>query len=465
MSTCTALETFLNGPREKAAAATFEEHMRGCERCHQQYQRWQRAQPKVVQWVDRQVLVEPDRFRAARLVQRARRHRQESWAPQPQRRWLLSLAAAGALALVLGVGGLAAWRRMADAPGGGRGAVATKAPADLHVRLLEADDAAGAGTSPLLGSVLEPGERGRLLVGIGSARLAAARNSRTTVLQATDVETRVRLLRGRVALDVSGPQRSKRVVIEAGAQTITVLGTRFSVNSLPDEGIEVEVSRGRVAVADAHGQRLELVAGEWLQLHPGEPARRLRVSEEQLAALDALLAPQPPAKPPATAPPSLGPPTRRLDSWRRQVLSGDLEGAEASLVRYLRTAPRDADAWFLLADARRKGQRWNKAVAAYEKVVATGDPAAANQARFLAAVILQEQLGRPGPAGHLLRQYLAQGSRLRPLEETAMLRLARALTAQEKKGEARQVLQDFLQRSGEGESANEARRMMEALGP
>ena len=81
----------------------------------------------------------------------------------------------------------------------------------------------------------------------------------------------------------------------------------------------------------------------------------------------------------------------------------------------------------LFSTLQRKRQDFAGAVTTSRKIIATGDAASANRARFQAASLLQDQLGDAAGAARLLEAYVKQGKPFKPLEAAAMVRLGRAL--------------------------------------
>lgn len=110
---------------------------------------------------------------------------------------------------------------------------------------------------------------------------------------AAGFEERVRLVTGRVALQVPKLGTRGKVLVETSDALVEVHGTRFSVRMVPRAPLspftEVEVQEGRVRVRGAAGERM-LVAGErWTSIASGAMVPSSAVSTD--------------APPPAVAPP------------------------------------------------------------------------------------------------------------------------------------------------------------------
>ncbi len=83
-------------------------------------------------------------------------------------------------------------------------------------------------------------------------------------------EERVRLVAGRVALQVPRLGEQGKVLVETGDALVEVHGTRFSVRVVPQAGrapfTEVEVQEGRVRVQGAAGERMLGAGARWSSL-------------------------------------------------------------------------------------------------------------------------------------------------------------------------------------------------------
>jgi len=119
-----------------------------------------------------------------------------------------------------------------------------------------------------------------------------------------------------------------------------------------------------------------------------------------------------------------------LDELRKALLAGELPRVRGGLQQRLEADPDDAKSWRLKAQLEKKEGRIADAVAAWREVIRSGSPSEANQARYEAAVLLDEQ---PGEAEPLLRAFLDDPG---PLAADARLRLGRMLLAQGRTEEA-----------------------------
>jgi hypothetical protein len=264
--------------------------------------------------------------------------------------------------------------------------------------------------------------------------------------------------------------------VESGDVVVRVVGTRFRVLRQQGDAVEVAVQRGKVVVERAGASRV-VSAGQSARFDPEGDHLEAMSSADEADAFQGLNAADKPsdeasaAEPdvweaaPRPAPPG---PNRRavaqrrdLESWRQWVLQGRYVEAESALIARVHLAPRDTEARSLLGDCQRKAGEWPAAVATYRGVIAQGDSASANRARFLAATILAEKLNDPAAAVPLLRQYLQQGAQLRPLEAAATVRLARSLLLVHEDAEARALLEKVIRDHEGSAAAAEARALLE----
>jgi tetratricopeptide (TPR) repeat protein len=471
---CDQLDAYLDRSLGEADRAQFEAHARTCPSCAAEIRHWRHIEVDIVEWAEGERGFEPSPQTALRLVQSAQRHREH--APRPSR-WPFGLgfavAAAAAALLVVWVSGR------------GPESATVTTPA-LALRVFDAGGTDLAESPAARGAVLESAAGRRVLVGLGDDRVAVAPESRVVVDEAQPANLRLRLVRGRVALAVAPRRRGEVVEVEAAGARVRVVGTRFGVALRPQGGIEVEVNEGRVHVSTPGGAEAEVVPGRSLRVGLSGKARLGALPAHDARTLDALLdqtAPaadveddaaeqitaeeqevlgyaRPAAKRPARR---LGRPAAESDDlgqMRQWILEGRLADAEQALEARLARRGHDAAAWSLLADCRRKAGKLDAAVRAYREVIRVGDGRTANRARFLAASILQDELGQHQAAVALLRAYLDEGQAIRPLEAAAQVRLARSLGALGQRDAARELLERVADEHAGTAAADEARRLL-----
>ncbi|SMF13590.1 FecR family protein [Tistlia consotensis] len=108
------------------------------------------------------------------------------------------------------------------------------------------------------------GERRRIALPDGSSVVLAAASALSTDFE--DGRRRVTLLRGEAFFSVA-PHPDRPFVVEAGAGSVTVVGTAFDV-ALRGRGTSVSVASGRVAVTPEAGPPVRLSPGQGLRYGP-----------------------------------------------------------------------------------------------------------------------------------------------------------------------------------------------------
>ncbi len=116
-----------------------------------------------------------------------------------------------------------------------------------------------------------------------------------------------------------------------------------------------------------------------------------------------------------------------MELWRQWVLQGRFAEAEGSLTKHLADHPVDPEAYSLLADCQRKAGRYAEAVETYKKLTAIASDNQANRARFMAGVLMQENLKNHLGAAAIFDEYLSTGKGTPILRAKASVRLASSL--------------------------------------
>ncbi len=373
---------------------------------------------------------------AGRARERTRSRRRQVW------------GVAAAAGIVLGVGLVL-------------GLTHDRGPAEWTPELLYAD---GSAVVPSDEALQVPGE-GRLVARIGDDTVGLGERSAVQVERARGTSTRLRLDSGTLVADVRPrTAREGRFEVTCGPYLVQVVGTRFLLERGDDGGLEVVVRDGVVVVAGGArehrveaGYRLTIDAGGNSTLAPVEPSiERLTTLLSAVPASEIPPMPRaprggdddPPPVPPgvslrddAPAPPEVVPPT--LEELRRRLLDGDVATTTEELEARVEEDPADADAWMLLATARRKAGDREGAVGAWREVMDRGDEATANRARYEAALLLQELPDGHADAIVLLQALLASPVGVEALGAEVRLHLAESLRAEGRAEEARPVLEDL----------------------
>lgn len=420
-SLCLHRDEFLDGALSPDRAAAFEAHLLQCAECRRAVELWRSQHALIAQWA----AADPAPPQAVtRLIARARSPRASSRA---RSLWVVGGLAVAALAVALFV-----FRPAPERP----------AP-----QVLVAEG--------------EP-----LTTTMGGDTLTLTAGSRAEVWR-EQKDTRVRVLTGASSFRVVKRSAGERFVVEVGPLEVRVVGTVFHARAGAEptvfvtEGV-VEVWRGATQVArltrgEAYDGSRRAARPEELSLLEGPPAKTP-------------LEPQPPPEPGARdagivalvpqRPRAL---TLDADAVTRAMVENRLADATKLVTSHLARAPKDATAWLLLGDIRRKSGTPAPAVAAYQRAIAVGNPALRNRARLLAASLLQDSMGKERAARLLLEAYLKEPVSARPLEAPVLVRLARLDIAAKATRAARRRLELVLSRHPTTPAAVEARELLSHL--
>ena len=215
-------------------------------------------QSELDAWLEESMAHKSAYWRAVHLWQQADRIRalgydnDDQLEPTPRRKWWPAAIAASLVAMI-GIGGLTV-------------APDFFGPSREEVRQARYDTPVG----------------GRRLVGLADGSKIEL-NTRTVVRTAVSTDIReVWLDEGEVFFDVAH-RKGEPFVVHAGQQTVTVLGTKFSVRRDPDR-VSVNVLEGRVRVDDgkANGARAAIIAAGDTSMSHGLSTLITRKSEERV---------------------------------------------------------------------------------------------------------------------------------------------------------------------------------------
>jgi len=333
-------------------------------------------------------------------------------------------------------GGRRSWRPIAAGAGGLGLAVAA-------VALLALDPfASPASLEPALvregASVTAPADapapaRVRLAEG---TTIEVDRGGSLEVVRERGDQVRVSLGRGQARFSVA-KKPGRTFTVAAGAVTVTVVGTRFSVQRRDDGSVDVRVAEGRVRVQGPAGDVRLLGADEALTVPPAVPT------------------PPPSAR---ATPPAVTAPDPPPDA--------DDEGADpAPAPRADRRSRSGADELFATAGALRQDGDVRGAMARYEALVRRypRDPRAA-LAAFEIGRLRMDRLGDPRGAARALGRALAADPP-DSVREDAMARLVRAWAQGGAPDRCRRAKQAYLARYPDGVHAGAVRRATCGDGP
>ena len=265
---------------------------------------------------------------------------------------------------------------------------------------------------------------------LGADEIEVASNTQIQVL-GDGVRTRLALRKGKVTAQVATRGEGEGFSIETEAYTVSVVGTRFSVQHDP---FEVFVEEGVVEVAHALSKAVyRLVAGD-------------RFAGGELIRMAPALVP---SKPAVTLP--------TLSVLRKLALAKEYDQARAGLQSRLKAHSKEVDSWILLAQVEGKARDKEAAIRAWQRVIAMDSGAKAQRARFEAASLLMD---KPAEAEVLLRAFLIDPG---PLAADAKLKLGRTLLAQGRSEEARAALTALVAAHPGTTPARLARELLQSL--
>jgi tetratricopeptide (TPR) repeat protein len=374
----------------------------------------------------------PSPAEAAELVTRARR---------PQFGWLtIALPALGALLLLAVL-----------LPG-------TPAPAPAE---LTAAPPADQSPKTLAKTLLEVGE-----TEIGGDRFTLAADSAAELVERGPT-ARVALSRGSIEVKAAKRSPGESLTITANDYQVQVVGTQFVVHADP---FAIFVSEGLVRVADSSGGEWMLAAGEGFS--KGKTIREKTIREKTIREK------------------TIREKTIRekglpdIAIIRASILTDEFEAAREALEAHLVADEQRVDAWMLLAQLENRMGEVDAAVEAWDSVIEHGSSQQAQQGRYEAARLLEEQprralpyleafLSRPDSLEGNRRELTTSGTptgRLKgvlsspdPLEGEARLRLAQALHETARTEEAKAELEQLISAHPGTGAAKKAKKMLTEL--
>ena len=482
MNLCSGLDNYCGLKMKPDESREFEEHLEGCDRCGEAVTRWRIIGEEIRAIGAETIEAQPlsDGAVRHRLIVAVESGRNTSFVLPRSLGW----AVAAALLLVLGAVLWVRWNHPSEvvesSPEILEIAAVLFVPGDPQSRVLELT-----GDGAITTAIDE-----RVLVNIGSDVVGIGAGSRTLITQADCRQTRIRLETGTVGCAVEPRSGGSSFVVETDRFEVKVVGTRFAVTATEPGSLQVRVNEGIVEVSGRRSEPVRVAAGESLYLGTEGPPVRVPMTDDQRSRLDRLLsreqweqsAPREEAFPEeeVNGADEGGPETDAADTVkadlstrpRREkspsladlqqwVLAGRVDEAERELRVLLERQPGEAQAWFLLADCRKRCKDFAGAVAAYREVNTRFGGRVANTARYRAGSILQDRLGRHDEAVGLFEQFLERTGSGHQLEADAKFRLARSLLAQGLTGRARGLLRDLVENHSTTAAASKAQKLLE----
>jgi len=469
MVSCELLNAYHDGDLSHEDKLAFEEHILQCPACGAAHRSWTVIEETVrdIAMEDGHQFNKPDEVTAKRIEDvfnrrnRTRAVRAGTWV-------------AAAAALLVGVGLVAFVVSKPDNDG-------------ARVAKLEREPISGvlfrsAGHPPSdwhEGQKISIDEGMSALLKMDSAQLGMDKRAVLDISSDASGATLVTLQRGRVVAAVSPLDKDASFVVKSAGCAVRVLGTIFSVERARDDQTTVSVTRGTVEVLRDSAVIAQVTVGHRVVISgSGEIKKEVLVPEDKIE-MERLLSDdvkamatdpasrtdhgdgkasrdEAKATPPKTV--ALSTPGERRD-WERLIIDGRQGEASVKIRRHLKTAPNDTLAWSLLADCEKRSGNWSSAVASYRNIMDRGNRSEAATARFQAAVLLQDKLGRQSDAAELLTTFAAENQR-HPLVAEALLRRALALRAMGRAEESSALLNAITRNHPGSVAAIKARRLL-----
>jgi hypothetical protein len=306
---------------------------------------------------------------------------------------------------------------------------------------------------------------GETTIELGEDRITVEKSSRIRFLNATRSSTELELEKGKAIFIVQARKAKNQFKVSSNGYLVRVVGTRFTVEKLNEDGIEVTVAEGIVAVRDLDGTVKRVVAGEHLKFSPS----RVLPKKSNTTPLERTISKQTTRQNTLSGErgtrPRVSTDNHKLKTkrWRSWIIDGRHEAAIREMEQYQKENADDTDAWSLLGDAYRKAHRWSEAIAAYRQVIDKAKPEQANRSRFLSGVLLQDQLGNQAEAAHMFEYYLEGLNTTGHLRATAMVRLAISYIALDKTNRARALLESVIQATPDTPAGRNAANLLKNL--
>jgi ferric-dicitrate binding protein FerR (iron transport regulator)/Tfp pilus assembly protein PilF len=447
MNTCDRWQ-HLCGPHPGPADPALLAHVERCAECRAALAKWRVLEPEIIRTVELDLGEIPVRDRL--VLERVHARIGATRRPAPVRLAWVGIAAAALLAVGLFL-----------ALGRGEDGSAPRVESPRLAASATVFAGSGAETRKVelkAGASLEVAPGDRASVRIERHRLEVEGGAAVRLVEVSRAVVRIELVRGEASFDVDFGPRRGAFSVEAGDVSVAVKGTRFTVGRSANL-LTVAVEEGRVAVARGGREIAILAAKERLEI---DTAAREGTAQAPTAKPPVAESASKTRTPAASAKPAAeAPADPDLESLREQVIAGRLAEAEAGLTDLVARHPDDAEAWWTLAECRRKAGNPAAAVEAYREVIAVGTPDRADLARFKAGALLQEKLGRHEEAAALFRDYLTSLGRGAPLRAEALVRCGRSLVAAGRFAEAEPMLREVVDDFGANPVAAEARSLLE----
>ena len=485
MNNCYRLDDYIDNRLSPDARRQFDVHLADCPACSESIAVWNRIGQEINGIGQERIAAQSmmpwkEPFSPAQLFQK----RRTSVASSKVVRWSVAAAVLIGLGLFFIV-----WKKTTE-----------RIPAETEQRSFTAiyfkEDASPVSDRVTVGTPVHPTDGLRAVVDLHQDKVGLKTGSIAIIEKANSQQTVLRIKSGTLACKVQPRTPAHPFVVHAGRYQVTVVGTQFSVSLKDDVLLDVVVTEGIVDVTDTTRQLTERVVADKKAVFRGNGIHSvLMATAADTAEIDALLnrhakgirhkgsprmepadaaqmtgSTAKPGQSTATAAHEQNAATRQnrqrfsnesVGTWQQWVLNGRIDEAENALEAYLRHTAGNADAWFLLADCKKRKNEYRQAVAIYKKAIPHLSMRAGQTARYRAAAVLQDNLGVYSEAFGLLQKFLEAGAPSHHLEAEAMLRLGVSLRAGGETEKATRIFRDIVNNHGATSAAVRAKAFLE----
>jgi TolA-binding protein len=341
-------------------------------------------------------------------------------------------------------------------------------------------------------------ENGRIIVNFNDDYIGLAGRSEAVIDNSNSRKVAINLKSGKIAIKARHRIKGERLEVTAGGHRITVIGTRFIVDMSKKLKLQVLVSEGKVKVTLNDGKETFVKSGQYLEINNANEIKVSNLDKIQIESINKMLNSNVATASVATASIDMSdnepltsseaavnlhksydvskdktdvekisvkqPRRINLKEIRSKVINGQYSEADRLLTSYLEFHPKDADAWFLLGQSKRKSGRYRESAAAFEKAAAIADADMANQIRFMLASLYQDKMGKNSMAQKILNEYINNKTGNKPLMPQALFRLARTQKALGQNLQADKTLKIIIKKYPGTQLANHAKGLLFSAG-
>jgi ferric-dicitrate binding protein FerR (iron transport regulator) len=481
MMECNLLETYLNTGLTEEQTDAYRKHLASCSDCRDRVQHWYAFETRLRKWAAMEPVREALPAEAYNLMRRA------SAARKPEGKKSLVIGLAAAFAVSAAAASLLAILYNPSIPPANQEApsyaLRIAAPGNAEIEKFINPNQA-----------VEAPPESHIVASIQNDKVGLSPKTRIRVLRADKDKTRLSLEQGTVACKVAKRNNGGEFVVDAGDLTVKVVGTKFSVTREASGKCAVVVEEGTVIVRDKTGRELTMRANDRVETDANGRASNVeRADAKSLEMTNALLnsdtaivfehtppgaespasfaisdaegsAPSIPAPSDVTARAGVDTEALTVDSfnldtdssqkqapplrmWQNWIMGGRVNDAAQAMRKFVKDNPEEPSVWALLADCERKEGNFRAAVRAYEKVMLLGNAKQRARAAYMAASVLQSQLGDHRRALKLFQSYKESSHAAPELIHLADVNIIRSLAALGRCSEA-EAARNHIQKQG-----------------